>query len=83
MGDLDRRIEALERLYGQPRYEAAQERERERRTEERQAEMLARIERIREQIAEEEAAGDHRRRLAFEDLERHMHERTERGADEP
>ncbi len=76
MGSIDRRIEALEKLYGVD--EGAEEKER--RTEEMRAAMLTRLERAREQAEREETAGDPRRRLALDELEEAIRKRRERGA---
>ena len=74
MGSLDRRIEALERLYAMS---GSTEGEKERRAEQR-ADLLAKLQDAKERATVEAAAGDTRRLHALEDLERHMRERTER-----
>jgi hypothetical protein len=76
VGNLDRRIEALERLYAMS---GSTEREKEGRTEQR-ADLLAKLQDAKERaVSEALERGDSRRLHALEDLERHMRERTERG----
>lgn len=71
MGSLDKRIEALERLYqtsGDPEVKEEQDRE-----------LLEQVRRAKERAtAEALETGDSRRLYALEDLERHMLERIER-----
>jgi hypothetical protein len=72
MGDVDKRIEALERAYG-PRSAREHNPERERLIEELEALRPA----LQEKMAAEEARGDFRRRRVLEELEevvrRRMH----------
>jgi hypothetical protein len=73
MAGLDKRIEALERLYATGESSGLEPKQQERR-----AELLASVQRARERATLEAAAGDTRRLHALEDLERHMQERIER-----
>jgi hypothetical protein len=71
MANLDRRIEALERLYAtgeDPTIEPPD-------LEERRAALIASMGRAKEKAREEAAAGDSRRLRALEDLERTIRER--------
>ncbi len=78
MGNVDKRIEALERLYGMDASEgSAEESER---AEREQADFMQRLERVRERAREEEEAGDPRRRLALENLEEALRRRCEGSA---
>ena len=71
MGDVDRRIDALERTYG-PRSAREHNPERERLIEELEALRPA----FEEKMAAEEAQGDFRRRRALEELEEVVRRRT-------
>ena len=72
MGNLDKRIEALERLYrASPGYVP------EGLTEEERSELAALLARAKEQAEREEEAGDPRRRMALEELEEFMMRRAE------
>ena len=71
MGDVDRRIDALERTYG-PRRAREHNPERERLIEELEALRPA----FEEKMAAEEARGDYRRRRALEELEEVVRRRT-------
>jgi len=71
MGDVDRRIDALERTYG-PRSAREHNPERERLIEELEALRPA----FEEKMAAEEARGDFRRRRALEELEEVVRRRT-------
>ncbi len=71
---LDKRIEALEKLYAMS---GNSEGEKERRAEQR-ADLLAKLQDAKERAVLEAAAGDTRRLHALEDLERHMLERIKR-----
>jgi hypothetical protein len=79
MGHLDRRIEALERLYAMS---GSTEGAKERRAEQR-ADLLAKLQDAKERADVEATAGDTRRLRALEDLERHMLERIERRQGNP
>jgi len=71
MGDVDRRIDALERTYS-PRSAREHNPERERLIEELEALRPA----FEEKMAAEEARGDFRRRRALEELEEVVRRRT-------
>jgi hypothetical protein len=73
MGSINRRIEALERLYAIEEGPAIEPPE----LEERRAALIASMDRAKEQAQREAAAGDSRRLRALEDLERSMRERVE------
>ena len=73
MGSLDRRIEALEKLYAAGEGSGLHPPD----LEERRSALLADVQRARERAEDEAAAGDTRRLHALEDLERHMRERIE------
>jgi hypothetical protein len=70
MAGLDKRIEALERLYAMGEGSSH--------LEERRAALHPRKQHVRERAEDEAAAGDERRLHALEDLERHMLERIKR-----
>jgi hypothetical protein len=74
VGSLDRRIEALERLYATGEDSSLQPPD----LEERRARLRESLQRGWEQAEREAAAGDSRRLHALEDLERRMRERVER-----
>jgi hypothetical protein len=76
---LDKRIEALEKLYAMS---GNTEGEQERRSEQR-ADLLAKLQEAKERATLGAAAGDTRRLHALEDLERHMQERIERRQGNP
>ena len=75
MGDVDRRIDALERTYG-PRSAREHNPERERLIEELEALRPA----FEEKMAAEEARGDFRRRRALEELEEVVRRRMHGGS---
>ena len=74
MGNLDKRIEALERLYATGEGSGLEPPD----LEERRVRLREGLERAREKAEREAAAGDSRRLHAIEDLERSMRERVER-----
>ncbi len=74
MGSLDRRIEALERLYTTSEGSALEPLD----LEERRARLRESWQSAKEQAEREAAAGDSRRLRALEDLERSFKARVER-----
>jgi hypothetical protein len=70
MASIDRRIEALERLYGTEPEEDSEEMAR------RRDEFKAKLLRVREKAAREEAEGNPRRRELLDELEEQMRKRS-------
>jgi hypothetical protein len=81
-GSIDRRIEALEKLY---RSSSEEERSAaEKSLAEQRADLLAKLRDAKERaVSEALETGDSRRLHALEDLERHMRERVERRQGNP